>query len=158
MREYASVDHFTGIFRALAEPTRVRILSLLLHTKEEACVCELSDGLDEPVYNVSRHLNILESAGLLTSVREGRWVYYRVASPAGAAGRYLAGLLAEVDKLAGQVATDRQRFRARLALRQNGRCVLWKVDPDLLYRRAGIRQRRDPRSALRRRKRSAVTR
>lgn len=158
MREYVSVDHFTKIFRALAEPTRLRILALLLHTKEEACVCELSDGMDEPVYNVSRHLHILESAGLLTSVREGRWVYYRVASPVGAAARYLAGLLAEVDKLGGQVGDDRRRFRARLALRQNGRCVLWKVDPDLLYRRGGIRQRRTPRSPLKRRTRSAVTR
>ena len=53
------------IFQALADPTRIRIVHLLAHTGEEACLCELVDSLMEPQYKLSRHLKILRQAGLL---------------------------------------------------------------------------------------------
>jgi ArsR family transcriptional regulator, arsenate/arsenite/antimonite-responsive transcriptional repressor len=67
------------IFRALGDPTRVRLLSLIAATDaQEACVCELTDpiGLSQPT--VSHHLKQLVDAGLLTREQRGKWAYYRV--------------------------------------------------------------------------------
>lgn len=66
----------TGLFRALADDTRLRIINLLL--ERELCVCELVDilGMSQP--RISRHLKILEQAGILYSWREGKWVHYTI--------------------------------------------------------------------------------
>lgn len=64
------------VFGALSDPTRIRIIRLLLTTKDEVCLCELSDSLDEPEYKLSRHVKVLKSAGLITSIRDGKWVYH----------------------------------------------------------------------------------
>ena len=65
--------------KALAEPTRLRLVNHLLDQPTlEACTCDLAPlvGLSEPT--VSHHLKKLESAGLLTKERRGMSVYYRV--------------------------------------------------------------------------------
>lgn len=66
-----------ALFKALADETRLRIVNLLL--ERELCVCELVDilGMSQP--RISRHLNILRQAGLLSSWREGRWTHYAIA-------------------------------------------------------------------------------
>ncbi len=128
------------VFQGLGEPTRLRIAALLAATGARACVCELSDALDEPVYKVSRHLNVLEGAGLLASTREGRWMYYAFTHPAPLGGALKATLTGLGDSV-GQLAGDRQRFAARLALREGGRCVVWKLDPGQLGRPRTTRQR-----------------
>ena len=66
------------IFQALCDRTRLRIVRLLSTTQEEACLCELVDSLLEPQYKLSRHLKALRQVGLLTSEKEGRWVYHRL--------------------------------------------------------------------------------
>jgi ArsR family transcriptional regulator len=66
-------------FKALADPTRIRLISLLAaHEDAEACVCELTDpvGLSQPT--VSHHLKILVDAGILTREQRGKWAYYRL--------------------------------------------------------------------------------
>jgi ArsR family transcriptional regulator, arsenate/arsenite/antimonite-responsive transcriptional repressor len=68
-----------GLFKALADPTRVRLLALIAaHEGAEACVCHLVEplGLSQPT--VSHHLKILLDAGLLERDRRGSWNYYRV--------------------------------------------------------------------------------
>ena len=66
-------------FQALAEPARLRLLSLI-HAQPggEACVCNLVDplGLSQPT--VTHHLQVLHRAGLLAREKRGVWVYYRV--------------------------------------------------------------------------------
>ncbi len=62
------------IFKALAEPNRVRILAAL--SSRRACVCELSQALALNQPNVSRHLRILKDVGLVTSRRRGAWTDY----------------------------------------------------------------------------------
>jgi ArsR family transcriptional regulator len=65
--------------KALADPARLRLLSLLLASDgEEACTCELTEplGLSQPT--VSHHLKKLAEAGLVTGERRGVWTYYRV--------------------------------------------------------------------------------
>jgi ArsR family transcriptional regulator len=69
------------VFKALADPARLRLLSLIASQPEgEACNCELIEplGLSQPT--VSHHLRVLHEAGLLTRERRGQWVYYRIVS------------------------------------------------------------------------------
>jgi ArsR family transcriptional regulator, arsenate/arsenite/antimonite-responsive transcriptional repressor len=66
-------------FKALADPTRLRLISLVAaHKEAEACVCELTDpvGLSQPT--VSHHLKILVDAGILSREQRGKWAYYRL--------------------------------------------------------------------------------
>lgn len=66
-------------FRALADPARVRLLSMVAaHENGEACVCDITDplGLSQPT--VSHHLKILVEAGLLSREQRGVWAFYSV--------------------------------------------------------------------------------
>lgn len=64
-------------FKALADPTRLRVLMLLAH-EGELCVCELTHALAEIQPKISRHLGLLRTAGLVQDRREGQWIYYRI--------------------------------------------------------------------------------
>jgi ArsR family transcriptional regulator len=66
-------------FKALSDPVRLRLLSVVAsHNGGEACVCELSTGIDLTQPTISHHLKVLRTAGLLDSERRGSWVYYRI--------------------------------------------------------------------------------
>jgi ArsR family transcriptional regulator, arsenate/arsenite/antimonite-responsive transcriptional repressor len=67
------------LFKALADPYRLRILATLSRSKHEICVCDFTDAfpLNQPA--VSHHLGNLRDAGLVTCERRGTWVYYRPA-------------------------------------------------------------------------------
>ena len=68
-----------GAFKALADPVRLRLLSLIAsHDGGEACVCDLTGEFDVSQPTISHHLKVLREAGLLTSQRRGTWVYYQV--------------------------------------------------------------------------------
>jgi ArsR family transcriptional regulator len=67
------------VFKALADPTRVRILGLL--GAGEICVCHIYESLRLPQPLVSRHLAYLRRAGLVDTRKDGLWVYYRMAAP-----------------------------------------------------------------------------
>lgn len=67
------------VFKALADPTRVRLLSLIAAAPDgEACICDLTEpvGLSQPT--VSHHMRKLADAGLVKREQRGRWAYYRV--------------------------------------------------------------------------------
>ena len=68
----------TKLFACLADPTRLRLVSLLSH-HEELCVCELVHAVSDIQPKVSRHLAMLRGCGLVTDAREGVRVYYRLA-------------------------------------------------------------------------------
>jgi len=63
-------------FRALADPTRWRIVRLLM--ERALCVCELADILGMPHSSTSSHLQIIRRTGLLESESCGKWTYYRI--------------------------------------------------------------------------------
>jgi ArsR family transcriptional regulator, arsenate/arsenite/antimonite-responsive transcriptional repressor len=68
-----------GAFKALADPVRLRLLSLIAsHAGGEACVCDLTGEFDVSQPTISHHLKVLRETGLLTSERRATWVYYRV--------------------------------------------------------------------------------
>lgn len=68
-------------FKALADPTRVRMLNLLARNGE-LCVCELQGSFDLAQPTVSHHLGLLRKAGLVESTVRGRWAFYRVRTEA----------------------------------------------------------------------------
>jgi DNA-binding transcriptional ArsR family regulator len=63
--------------KAVADPVRLRILHMLFHQKE-LCVCQFAAVLRVSYTSLSRHLQILKQAGLVTDDRRGRWVYYAI--------------------------------------------------------------------------------
>lgn len=67
------------IFRALADPTRLRILNLI--ADREICVCYFVEILRISQPKVSRHLAYLRRAGIVASRREGKWMHYRLVAP-----------------------------------------------------------------------------
>lgn len=71
------IDALAALFRALGDPTRLRILGLLL--TGEVCVCHIHDSLRIPQSKTSRHLAYLRRRGLVTARRQGVWMYYRLA-------------------------------------------------------------------------------
>jgi ArsR family transcriptional regulator len=65
-----------ALFKALADPTRVRIVNLLARAAEPACVCELTPAVAVSQPTVSHHLKKLVQAGLLRREQRGVWAYY----------------------------------------------------------------------------------
>ena len=118
-RQSGSIETVLVALRAAAEATRLRILSLC--SGGELTVSELVRILGQSQPRVSRHLKLLVDAGLLDRVREGSWVFHRLAhdDPGGAMARHLIALLPDggaapldMDRLA---EVKRQRARAAAA-------------------------------------------
>ena len=73
-----AATELAGQLKALSDPVRLRLLSVVAsHTGGEACVCDLSVGIELSQPTISHHLKVLRTAGLLDSERRGSWVYYR---------------------------------------------------------------------------------
>jgi ArsR family transcriptional regulator len=71
------LDDLTQVYSALADATRLRILSLL--SEDEICVCHIHASLDVPQPTASRHLAYLRKSGLVEARRDGIWMHYRLA-------------------------------------------------------------------------------
>ena len=80
---------FIKVMKALSDPNRVKIIKLL--QQRVLCVCEMRESLGLAQSTVSKHLKILEEAGLITYSKEGLWVNYRLAD--GARNPYVSNLL-----------------------------------------------------------------
>jgi ArsR family transcriptional regulator, arsenate/arsenite/antimonite-responsive transcriptional repressor len=67
------------VFKALADPTRVKLLSLIAASADgEACICDLIEPVRLSQPTVSHHMRQLVDAGLITREQRGKWAYYRV--------------------------------------------------------------------------------
>ncbi len=91
--ERADAERLAGVLKALADPARLRLLSLIQSaTDGEACVCDLTAplGLSQPT--VSHHLKKLLDAGLVEREQRGRWAYFSVNPEAAARLSRLADL------------------------------------------------------------------
>jgi ArsR family transcriptional regulator len=64
------------VFKALGEPVRLRLLSMIASADREVCVCDLTAAFDLAQPTISHHLKVLREAGLVNSERRGTWVYY----------------------------------------------------------------------------------
>jgi ArsR family transcriptional regulator len=91
-----SVD-LAGLFAALADPTRLRLLNLM--AGREVCVCYFVEILRQGQPKISRHLAYLRRAGLVAARREGKWMHYRVVTPTdGASASVLETVLASLSR------------------------------------------------------------
>lgn len=114
-----AMDTLLAALRAVAEPTRLRLLSLC--AEGEFTVSELTQIVGQSQPRVSRHLKQLSDAGLLQRLPEGSWVFYRLAgeTPAGQLARHIVGQLPGSGTTLEQ---DRERLaavrRARAAAAQ----------------------------------------
>src|SRR4029077_512327 len=104
---WKTMEDLLSALRAVAEPTRLRLL--VLCAPGALTVTELTQILGQSQPRVSRHLKLLCEAGLLDRFREGSWVFYRLSrsSPAVALARQLVATCGETD---ATVALDLQRL------------------------------------------------
>ena len=97
-----------GLFAALADATRLRLLNLM--DGREVCVCYFVEILRQGQPKISRHLAYLRKAGIVSSRREGKWMHYRILPQADeAAASILTAVLASLrgDK---QMQADRSKL------------------------------------------------
>lgn len=73
--EVAALDHQVQFLKTLSDPTRMKLLKLILH--EEMCVCELQDLLQISQPAVSQHIAKLKPLGLVRERKAGAWTYYQ---------------------------------------------------------------------------------
>jgi ArsR family transcriptional regulator len=102
-----------AVLKALADPTRLRILALL--ASGEICVCHIHTALDVPQPTASRHLAYLKKSALVEDRKVGLWKHYRlkpVADPA-----VQAVVEAAVRATSGSVAVSRDCCRLTEAVR-----------------------------------------
>ena len=107
---------FIKVMKALSDPNRVKMIKML--QRRVLCVCELQGALGLAQSTVSKHLKILEEAGMITYLKDGLWVNYRLAD--GAKNQYVASLLgnlrhwleddAEVEALLNRLPVIRREF------------------------------------------------
>lgn len=71
-----------AVFKALADPARVRVVNLLAASGEPVCVCHLTDLLELSQSTVSFHMRKLMDAGLLDREQRGVWAYYSLRADA----------------------------------------------------------------------------
>ena len=105
---------FVKVMKALSDSNRVKIIKMLQH--KVMCVCEIQAALQIAQPSVSKHLKILEEAGLVTFQKDGMWVNYQLTD--GSASPYAANLLgnlrhwleddAEVNEIAGRLSSIRR--------------------------------------------------
>ena len=74
----AEAEATAHLFRALADPARIRILNLLLSADSEICACELAPATGLSQSTVSHHLKKLLETGLVHREERGTWAYYSV--------------------------------------------------------------------------------
>jgi ArsR family transcriptional regulator len=88
-------ESLSGLFAALADPTRLRLLNLM--GGREVCVCYFVEILRQGQPKISRHLAYLRKAGIVAARREGKWMHYRIVPQADdAAASILAAVLASL--------------------------------------------------------------
>lgn len=114
------IDDLVLSAKALADPTRVRVLTAL--RGGERCVCELSDALDVTQSTLSTHLQVIREAGLVRTRKEGKWVYYALEPGAQRLLRAFFGCFAGDLKRDPALRRDETRMRKRLEEREDGAC------------------------------------
>jgi len=92
IRKCCFMDDFINVMKALSDPNRVRMIKLLQN--KDLCVCELQQLLSIPQPAVSKHMKVLEKAGMVKSSKEGLWVNY--ALDYGSSNPYAATILGNI--------------------------------------------------------------
>ena len=86
------MKEFVKVMKAVSDPTRVKILKMV--QRRVMCVCEVQAALGTAQSTASKHLKILEDAGLITSFRDGTWMNYSLAD--GSQSPYAACMIGNI--------------------------------------------------------------
>ena len=108
----ARIHELAGIYGALADATRLRILGIL--ADGEVCVGHIHEALRLPQPTVSRHLSHLRRAGLVRTRREGLWVHYQLADIADPSARAALTAAIHAGGHAPATRTDQGRLESRV--------------------------------------------
>ena len=113
------MENTLAVTKALADGNRMRVLMALIHRKE-LCVCQIIELLALAPATVSRHMSIMQTAHLVESRKQGKWVYFRLSDklPSGLLDWLERGLLDST-----QIHSDTERLNKIL-----------ETDPDALCR------------------------
>lgn len=126
--EINEFEHYTDVFKALSDLTRLKMMWLLLSIDSKISVSEIIEVLKVSQYNVSKHLKILKKAGLIYEKKEGRWTFYYYRSSTD----YFDDMVKQVvlaipgDLMINEV----DRCKKRLDLRADGKYVIEKCNKD----------------------------
>ena len=124
------MEQTLNITKALSDGNRLRVIMALTEF-EELCVCQITEILGHATATVSRHMSVLQNAGLVKSRKEGRWVYYRLSQT------FPLRLLQWLKDAAGdanEVVRDKEKLKAIVS---EGRDALCKTQRQRRERHAG---------------------
>lgn len=119
--------------RAFADSTRVRVLSVL--RGGELCVCELCDALGVTQSTLSTHLQVIREAGLVTTRKHGKWIYYAIRPEAQPLLDFLFRFFSKTLKDDADMRKDQQQLAARLKERKGGACCVGFCRPSATTRK-----------------------
>ncbi len=112
------MDDFVNVMKALSDPNRVRIIKILQN--KALCVCELQELLSIPQPAVSKHMKVLEKAGLVMGTKDGLWVYY--SADYGSENLYAAVLLGNLRHWLSDDAQVKQMEKRLPDIQRHTRC------------------------------------
>jgi ArsR family transcriptional regulator len=115
-----TIEDLDLLFKGFADPTRIRILSLL--AAGELCVCDIVDILRLPQPTVSRHLAYLRRMGLVEATREWKFAHYRLADPEHAVHRSLLNCARTCFRGIDSLDAERAQAQARVEMRAATPC------------------------------------
>lgn len=120
MNNTESMETLAAMFKALGDPTRLRIMHLL--TQGELCVCDIMAALETPQSTISRHLAYLKNASLIKGKRCGKWMHYELLNSQSVLARDMMAALARSLGDIAQAAADMERLRHYLATKSEYDC------------------------------------
>ena len=115
-----TIDDLDAVLKGFADPTRIRILSVL--AAGELCVCDIVEILGLPQPLVSRHLAYLRRSGLVEATREWKYAHYRLAEPEHAVHRNLINCVRTCFRGIRSLDRERARAEARVKARATDPC------------------------------------
>ena len=115
-----TIDDLDAVFKGFADPTRIRILSVL--AAGELCVCDIVEILGLPQPLVSRHLAYLRRSGLVEATREWKYAHYRLAEPEHAVHRNLINCVRTCFRGIKSLGRERAKAEARVKSRATDPC------------------------------------
>lgn len=115
-----TVEDLDAVFKGFADPTRIRILSVL--AAGELCVCDIVEILALPQPAVSRHLAYLRRMGLVEATREWKFAHYRLAAPEHAVHKNLLNCVRTCFRGIDTLDAERRDAEARVRERNSDPC------------------------------------
>lgn len=116
------MNDLTLFGKAFSDPTRVRVLAAL--RRGEICVCELVDAMELGQSTLSNHLQVIRQAGLVTTRKDGKWIYYALEPDQTALIEAVFDHFESALDADRRLQRDAQRLQRRFELREDGCCTL----------------------------------